>query len=170
MTAAETAPVALNERLLGTRVVAAIIDIVILAIAGAALALATGGAESTDANDGTTYKLNLEGVWFLVWVVAALAYYTILEAVTGQTLGKRALNLRVVAEDGSRPTLGQIVGRNAMRLVDVLPAFYLVGFIAAAVDDEARRLGDRAAGTRVARPLANWEVAGLEPPSPDGGW
>ncbi|MGH2609401.1 MAG: RDD family protein [Tepidiformaceae bacterium] len=115
--------------------------------------------------------MNLEGVWFLIWLAAALAYYILLEAVSGQTLGKRVMNLRVVSADGTPPSLGQVVGRNLLRPIDAFPVFYLVGFIVAAVDGEGRRLGDMAAGTRVARQLAAWErEEQLMKASVDEGW
>jgi len=67
----------------------------------------------------------------------------------GQTLGKRLLRLRVVDAQGLRLTVPQIVLRNLLRFVDALPAFYLVGGLAALVSARSQRLGDLAAGTLV---------------------
>jgi uncharacterized RDD family membrane protein YckC len=69
----------------------------------------------------------------------------------GQTLGKRVLGLRVVDAQGLRLQLFQIVLRNLLRLVDMLPIAYLVGGVAAFRSRKAQRLGDLAAGTVVAR-------------------
>jgi uncharacterized RDD family membrane protein YckC len=71
----------------------------------------------------------------------------------GQTIGKRLLRLRVVDEHGLRLQPSQIVVRNLLRFVDLLPAFYLVGGAAMALSRRAQRLGDIAAGTVVVRAL-----------------
>jgi uncharacterized RDD family membrane protein YckC len=67
----------------------------------------------------------------------------------GQTLGKRAMGLRVVSADGAPVTLVPSVVRNLLRVVDILPGVYAVGLISTLVDRHARRLGDVIAGTMV---------------------
>jgi uncharacterized RDD family membrane protein YckC len=67
----------------------------------------------------------------------------------GQTVGKKLLHLRVVDEQGLRLTFTQVVLRNLLRFVDVLPLAYGVGGIAALVSSRGQRLGDLAAGTIV---------------------
>jgi uncharacterized RDD family membrane protein YckC len=69
----------------------------------------------------------------------------------GQTLGKRMMRLRVVDAQGLRLKFSQIVIRNLLRFVDMLPLFYLVGGVACAVSRRAQRLGDLAANTIVVR-------------------
>lgn len=69
----------------------------------------------------------------------------------GQTLGKRLLGLRVVDEQALRLEFSQIAIRNILRVVDALPAGYLVGGIAAFVNRHGQRLGDLAANTVVIR-------------------
>jgi uncharacterized RDD family membrane protein YckC len=69
----------------------------------------------------------------------------------GQTIGKRLLRLRVIDAEGLRLQFSQIVIRNLLRFVDMLPAFYLVGGIACLVNRRAQRLGDLAANTVVVR-------------------
>lgn len=69
----------------------------------------------------------------------------------GQTLGKRLLRLRVMDEHGLRLQFSQIVIRNLLRFVDMLPAFYLVGGVACLLSRRAQRLGDFAANTIVVR-------------------
>lgn len=82
----------------------------------------------------------------------------------GRTLGKRLLRLRVVDFDGHRLTAAQIIVRNLLRPVDLLPVFYFVGGAALFLGGRSQRLGDMAAGTTVV-----WEpepkpfdLAGLE--------
>ena len=69
----------------------------------------------------------------------------------GQTVGKRLLRLRVMDAQGLRLQFSQIVIRNLLRFVDMLPACYLVGGIACLVSQRAQRLGDFAANTIVVR-------------------
>jgi uncharacterized RDD family membrane protein YckC len=67
----------------------------------------------------------------------------------GQTLGKRLLRLRVMDAQGLRLQFYQILIRNLLRLVDMLPGFYLVGGLACYFSRRAQRLGDIAANTIV---------------------
>ncbi len=86
-----------------------------------------------------------------LWFVLALGYHTVFEWQFGKTIGKALVNIRVASEDGTSPTLGSSLIRNAMRLVDWLPAVYLVGIAGMVVSDQRKRLGDRVAGTTVVR-------------------
>src|SRR4051812_39915485 len=69
----------------------------------------------------------------------------------GQTVGKRLFRLRVVDAHGLKVQVSQIVIRNLLRPVDMLPAFYLVGGIACVLSRKSQRLGDIAANTVVIR-------------------
>lgn len=69
----------------------------------------------------------------------------------GQTVGKRMLRLRVVDEQGLRLSFSQIVIRNLLRAVDLLPGLYLFGGVACLLSPRAQRLGDFAANTVVVR-------------------
>lgn len=67
----------------------------------------------------------------------------------GQTIGKRALGLRVVCVDGTPVTLIPSIVRNLLRVIDVLPGVYGVGLVSTMIDPSARRIGDIVAGTLV---------------------
>jgi uncharacterized RDD family membrane protein YckC len=69
----------------------------------------------------------------------------------GQSLGKKAMNLRVVRLDGTAPRLGDYFLRWLLRIVDTsLPGLGpLVGIIVIAAGGKGQRLGDMAAGTTV---------------------
>lgn len=69
----------------------------------------------------------------------------------GQTVGKRLLGLRVVDARGLRLEPSQVIVRNLLRFVDLLPAFYLVGGVACVWSRRRQRLGDLGAGTVVIR-------------------
>ncbi|NVJ28616.1 MULTISPECIES: RDD family protein [Myxococcus] len=76
---------------------------------------------------------------------------TLETAWSGQTVGKRALSLRVIQESGVRIGFYHAALRNLARPVDRLPFFYLVGGVAALVSGSQQRLGDMLAGTIVVR-------------------
>ncbi|MCP5178465.1 MAG: RDD family protein [Pseudomonadales bacterium] len=111
-------------------------------------------------------------VWFLAALLVALAlgmndrqqvmvymgglpaaiiyffYHPVIELVTGgSTPGKRRAGIRIVSVDGSNPTAGALLIRNALRLIDSMPVLYLVGFAATLLTRHAVRIGDLAAGT-----------------------
>jgi uncharacterized RDD family membrane protein YckC len=67
----------------------------------------------------------------------------------GQTIGKRFMRLRVKDERGLRLRFDQVVLRNLLRVVDLLPVMYLVGGLTCLVSRRSQRLGDIAAGTVV---------------------
>jgi uncharacterized RDD family membrane protein YckC len=67
----------------------------------------------------------------------------------GQTPGKRRLGLKVVHEDGTPVGWQSSLTRNLLRVVDLLPAAYLLGLVSMCCDAGFRRLGDLAAGTLV---------------------
>jgi uncharacterized RDD family membrane protein YckC len=69
----------------------------------------------------------------------------------GQTVGKRVLKLRVMDEQALRLQFGQIVLRNLLRFVDLLPGLYLIGGTACVLSRRFQRLGDLAANTIVVR-------------------
>lgn len=67
----------------------------------------------------------------------------------GQTLGKKLLHLRVMDSHGLRLRLSQVVIRNLMRFVDMVPVFYFTGAITAFINSKGQRLGDIVGNTIV---------------------
>jgi len=131
---------------LGLRIAAALIDLVLLA----GLFVIMGATVGETSTTGGFY-VSLNGWWLVAFVALALLYYFALEAVTGQTVGKRVLGLRVTRA-GERASVGAVAVRTLLRVVDVLPGTYLVGFITVlATGARRQRLGDLAAGTSVVR-------------------
>lgn len=101
----------------------------------------------------------MEGDGVSAWAVALLVvvttvvlfgYHAFFELVlNGQTPGKRSLKLRVIREDGTPAAALDLLIRNIVRIVDFLPAFYVVGGAASLISATNKRLGDMAAGTVV---------------------
>lgn len=81
--------------------------------------------------------------------VGLLVYQTAFEGYYGQTIGKRLRGIVVVRTDGDRCTWTAAAIRNLLRVVDVLPAFYLVGIVTAYLSSSQNRIGDLAADTIV---------------------
>lgn len=84
----------------------------------------------------------------LLWCAVALAYFFTMEARTGQTLGKRAMGLRVMAIDGGPAKAGAVAGRTVFRLIDG----YIIGLLVLVLSGKRRqRIGDLVTGTIVRR-------------------
>src|SRR2546423_1608789 len=136
------------------RFVAVLIDGAIFFVAAFAVALMGGGASSSSANGMHTVGVQLGGRGMLVSLLLSLGYYVVCESLLGGTLGKLALGLRVVDEDGDEISLTSALVRNVLRVVDGY-LFYLVGAIAVWSSADRQRVGDRVAHTYVVRRAAS---------------
>jgi uncharacterized RDD family membrane protein YckC len=88
----------------------------------------------------------------LAQFVVEFGYFTFWEMVTnGRSPGKAAVGLRVIRSSGYPIDLRSSLVRNVMRIVDLLPAYYLVGLISIVLSPSSERLGDHVAGTIVVR-------------------
>lgn len=106
----------------------------------------------------------------MLWFLIDWGYFVLLEVVwSGQTIGKRALGLRVIQESGVRVGFYQSVVRNLLRPLDKLPIFYFVGGTAALFSASQQRLGDILAGTVVIRERKLKIPASLARPEGDVG-
>ena len=91
-------------------------------------------------------------LYVLSYFVISIGYGIFFEwSWRGQTVGKKLLRLRVVDAEGLRLQFNQIVVRNLLRFVDVLPGFYFVGGVTCWLNPKCQRLGDLAANTVVIR-------------------
>ena len=88
-------------------------------------------------------------------------YYVVMESLLGATLGKLFCRIQVVQENGEKASLGNVVIRNFLRIVDYL-FFFLIAVIAMESSPLNQRLGDRAAKTLlVKKPPKNEEIVNL---------
>jgi uncharacterized RDD family membrane protein YckC len=91
-------------------------------------------------HDGLLSVLPAAVIYFL--------YHPIVEVMTrGQTPGKRMAGVRILDRDGGQPSTTALLLRNVFRLIDSLPATYLVGLTTCFLTRQRIRLGDMAAGT-----------------------
>ena len=129
----------------GRRFVAYLIDIIILGLVTAPF--------GTYRVENGTASYRVVGAPFLLSLLVFIAYFTILEATLGATLGKLALGIRVLKADGTKLDWGASLVRNILRIVDAIPYFipYLLGAILIWSSPTRQRLGDRAASTIVVR-------------------
>ncbi|WP_266362444.1 RDD family protein [Tellurirhabdus rosea] len=130
---------------LGERILAALIDYVII-LAWVILLSLLGR------NMGSGDKIAL--YFWIGFVVLPIMLYDLLFEVflNGQSLGKRAMGIRVVMLDGSQPGLGAYLIRWILRIIES-PVFLggIVAIIAIAVNGRGQRIGDMAAATTVVK-------------------
>ncbi|MCO5183733.1 MAG: RDD family protein [Anaerolineae bacterium] len=88
-----------------------------------------------------------------------VSYWLIFWTVTGQTVGKRIMGVRVVRMDGQRMKTGNSVRRIIMYFVCMIPFF--LGFLWILIDDERRGWHDKVANTCVIYAWNAREVEGF---------
>jgi uncharacterized RDD family membrane protein YckC len=141
----------LEEAGLALRFVAVLLDSVIVFLPLAlVVGLLYGGGYSERGNGDASAGVIVNGKAELAVLALCLGYYILCEAVTGMTLGKRLVGIRVVADDGHHVGLNAAVVRNLLRPIDGL-VLYLVGAIFVLASRRSQRLGDHVAGTLVVR-------------------
>jgi uncharacterized RDD family membrane protein YckC len=128
----------------GTRSYAFVIDWHIrLLLAGAWLLVATFALHATvtlKSHDALLSVLPAALIYFL--------YHPIVEVMMrGRTPGKRMAGVRVLSRDGGQPGTAALLLRNVFRLIDSLPATYMVGLTTCFLTPQRIRIGDMAAGT-----------------------
>ena len=170
-------------KVVGRRVVAAIIDFLIILIPTFLLVTANFEYLDVDNLDGKTaeqycesYEQQTDGVCYNAEDIDDRVYYSddttfygpgylwissflllvVLQSFTGWSVGKLLLGIRVVKADGSKPGFLKALGRWALLLVDLFPYFIpgLTGFIAALSTPGHRRVGDLAMHTYVVKRAA----------------
>ena len=124
------------------RVVATIIDVIVLTAFDAGIYLLLGG-------DLSNYPDNTAPFVFadFLTVVIQFLYAPILISLWGTTIGKRALNLYVLRADGSRCGFWQALGRTLASILSLL--LLGIGYLMIALRADKRALHDLIAGTAV---------------------
>lgn len=100
-------------------------------------------ANTADTNPSTAVWV----LFFLLAIVPFLFYHLVWEVtMNGQSIGKRARQIKVARMDGGQPRLGQYLLRWILRPIDT---FYWIGLVVILINGKGQRLGDLAAGTTV---------------------
>jgi uncharacterized RDD family membrane protein YckC len=131
----------------GRRVVATIIDGLVLGVVYWLLALAFGDLRTE--GEAANWVANLPAAASVAYGLFVIGYYVLLEGLLGQTLGKLATGIKVVAEaTGQAPGIVAAAIRTLLRIVDGLFC-YAVAFFTALASAKRQRIGDLAAHTLV---------------------
>jgi uncharacterized RDD family membrane protein YckC len=137
-----------NVQVTGRRVVATLLDGLVLGLAYGMVAWAFGSVATVGPYSWTA---ETSTVPTLLYALGAFAYFALMEGYRGQTLGKIVVGVRVVEEQtGQLPGPGKAAIRTVLRLVDGLLC-YLVAFVVVLISPRCQRIGDMAAHTRVER-------------------
>jgi uncharacterized RDD family membrane protein YckC len=131
---------------IGDRLVAYIIDLLIYAayiITVLLIADAVGG------NSGNN--------WTPLFLILPVFFYQLLCEVflNGQSLGKKAKQIKVISLSGNQPNIGQYLIRWIFRIVDDMIGSGVIAILTISLSDKAQRVGDILAGTTVVRTNPN---------------
>jgi uncharacterized RDD family membrane protein YckC len=128
------------------RVVAYIIDGIVMSIAGTIVGVVYGFALAlAEASAGAAKPGG-----YVIGIIIAWLYFALMESSEGgATLGKMAVGLRVVTEEGKRLSFASATGRYAAKFISAL--LLCIGFIMVAFTDRKRGLHDMIAGTLVVK-------------------
>lgn len=133
----------------GERILAYLIDLLVLMAWFFGVSLIMGmfsGRYSREANSLV--------VFFGVLLMPAVLYDLAMEALfNGQSIGKKALGIRVVMLEGRQPTLSAYLLRWLFRLLEtsLFPFFGVIAIVTIAINGKGQRLGDVAAKTTVVK-------------------
>jgi uncharacterized RDD family membrane protein YckC len=129
---------------LGDRIVAAILDNLVLGAWIAAMVILFA-----------VLKLNSTASMVVLGTLAIVPYvfyHLVCEVFfNGQSIGKKARDIRVMRLDGTAPSVGDYLLRWLLRIVDTGLFGGLVAIITIAANGRGQRLGDLAAGTTVVK-------------------
>src|SRR5674476_646590 len=130
MTEHEMTPAPLQYRSVGVRFVALLIDVIIASIIASVFAspLQTPVFNSADFTNGTfhvsTTANSLAGLGSIISSLVVLIYFTLLLGAYGQTVGMKALKIKVVKEDGSKIGYVDALVRSLLLIIDAIPVSY----------------------------------------------
>lgn len=143
----------------GERIVAYIIDMLIIIAYFILVSILFFNRSLGRASDTLIY----------VVILPALFYHLGSEILmNGQSVGKKAMKIKVISLDGGSASLGQYLIRWVFRLVDFTVSSWLAGLIAVAATEKRQRVGDLVAGTTLIRtvPRATFQETLYVPPVP----
>ncbi|MEU9174439.1 RDD family protein [Streptomyces sp. NPDC048420] len=157
----EAVALELRPARLPSRALAVLIDLVVAMVVYIAVTIALVAA-SASLDDAAQVALSI-AAFLLVLVGGPIAVETLSH---GRSLGKLAVGLRVVRDDGGPIRFRHALVRGAIGVVEILMTFGVVACIASLVSARGRRLGDVFAGTLVVRERVPVAPSGFVPPPP----
>ncbi len=141
----------------GSRIVAVIIDHIILWVVMIILAMPFGLSAFLfnyviSVSSAMTMFSNIAALGSIVLlnIVLFLLYFSYFEGTTGQTPGKKAMGIKVVKYGKGKVTFADAFVRTLLRIIDGVGA-YILGLIVILVSDRKQRIGDMTAKTVVVK-------------------
>jgi uncharacterized RDD family membrane protein YckC len=137
---------------IGSRFLALAVDTLIQVAAGVVVGIA--GAFAIGSLAITMPRASMWGAAILIlfYFLLYFGYFALFEILwNGQTPGKRTVGIRVIKDSGRPLTAAESIGRNLLRIVDLLPTLYAVGVVSALLSKQNKRLGDLLVGSLVVR-------------------
>jgi uncharacterized RDD family membrane protein YckC len=107
--------------------------------------------------------------WIPILLTSPFVFYNLACDIwlNGQTIGKKAMKLKVISLNGEQATIGQYMIRWLFRMVDVY-IYGLPAIISIAVSEKNQRLGDMVAGTTVIKTVPRSSInETIYTPTPD---
>ncbi|MCS0606042.1 RDD family protein [Streptomyces sp. LP11] len=157
----EAVALELRPAKLPSRALAVLLDLAV-ALVVYVLVTAVLVATTSSLDDAAQTALAI-AAFLLVLVGGPIAVETLSH---GRSLGKLALGLRVVRDDGGPIRFRHALVRGAIGVVEILMTFGVVACIASLVSERGRRLGDVFGGTLVVRERIPVGRGGVVPPPP----
>lgn len=153
-------PAGLELAFILQRLGAALVDLSLLAVPSALIlqidplaALSRLGGWGLGAEEAARLPETPLLAWWAISVGGYALLGAICELLWRRTPGKWLLGLRVLADTGQPPAVWQVLVRNAMRMIELLPQFWLL-LALIVISRNRQRLGDVFALTVVARHIA----------------
>ncbi|MRG87482.1 RDD family protein [Salinibacillus xinjiangensis] len=151
---------------LGSRTAAFLIDQLILMVINIAIILilifgmGNGGS-------ATSFLANMSSMPVAIAIILVFllnwGYFFAFEYFSGgRTVGKKLMGIRVIQDNGHSLTLLSSFIRNLLRIIDSLPANYLLGIIMIFFHSKHKRLGDLVGGTIVVHERGKRKARGVE--------
>jgi uncharacterized RDD family membrane protein YckC len=129
---------------IGSRILAHILDLVI--VGTFVFVVMMFAAYAIAAFDETIAQV----IVMFTFTFSLFAYFILFEGFwNGQTLGKKAVGIRVRMSDGLPVTFVAALGRNLLRPADMFPGSYFMGLLAMFCTPRSQRFGDMVADTVV---------------------
>jgi uncharacterized RDD family membrane protein YckC len=127
----------------GRRLLALIIDGIILLIVGWLIVVVFSASGDITAGGGAWNRFKHMGPGAVLQIIIPFIYYIVMEAMQGAIVGEMVLGIRVVKLDGSPLSCCESTFRNLLRIVDYLPyaILYLLDALLIWTSPTKQRLG-----------------------------
>jgi len=135
----------------GYRLLATLLDIVFIVVYIGIIMLCIGLTVSKTKDFMNDHEY-LMITFLIILSLPVLLYHFLSETfMSGQSLGKRIVGIKVVKVDGTQAGISSYMLRSLFRIIDIQLLNGLVAIICIPISEKSQRLGDMAAGTTVIR-------------------